>query len=93
MTVSFTPKEGAHFRPIETDLTVRQVVRRLNRVYKKRERRGSPGIGLPYYEVSELDLYGLIPPLGYFNAIRLPDGRIWDVNNGWRPNIEQFTGG
>lgn len=86
MIVSFTPKNGGHFRPIEMNLTVRQVVGRLNKVYKKRERWESPGIGKPYYEVSELDLHGIIPPLGYFNAIRLPDGRIWDVNNGWRNN-------
>lgn len=71
-TVSYSLNEGDPWYEAEIDLSVKQIVRRLNKAYNGYEK-DSDGFALAYHCQAFSDI---------FHAIRLPD--IWDTCNGWR---------
>ncbi len=79
MTIIFySLNEGDPWYQGERDLSVKQIVRRLNKAYEG-YKKDSCGASF----ANHCDVL-----LGIFHALRLPDGRIWDTCNGWRQNMK-----
>jgi len=86
--VFYTKCEGTRFYPGDINLTMRQVVRRLNRAFKNGSWLLDP------FKDPDGNLIDLLPPLhDAFHSVVFPDGREWDAHNGWRglSNPKCFT--
>ena len=80
MYIGISRSEGTPFVAYRVDLTQRQLVRRLN---KSLVTTGRPSaVKLSGFNAAAA--IGEDPLRSSLHAIRLPDGRIWDVVNGWR---------
>ncbi len=72
--ISYSLNEGAPWDKKEISLSVKQIIRRLDKAYEG-YKKDSQGFALAYHCQA-------LP--GVFHALRLPDGRIWDTVNDWR---------
>ncbi len=92
MRVHYQSSEGSIWEEAAVRLSSSRLVKRLGRIGLVRPARCTQVRGFKCKSPAVLDVSGLeladgrqaSNSLELFHAIRLPDGRIWDVVNGWR---------
>ena len=94
MRVHYQSVEASVWEEVTVRLSSERLVNRLDRIDLVHSARCTQVRGFKRKSPAVLDLSGLeladgrqaSNSLELFHAIRLPDGRIWDVVNGWRSN-------